>query len=99
MADNNNNIALDGFIDEEPEEMPSVSTRHQLDLDRRRREMEDMDDEQVAAFYSQKYGSRRAQAYKSSEEVPRQLLLPSVNDPNLWMIKCRVCALLSVLSF
>ncbi|KAI9268821.1 hypothetical protein BDA99DRAFT_546151 [Phascolomyces articulosus] len=69
----------DGFIDEETEEIPSEASmqRRNLDLDRRRREMEDMDDEQVAAFYAQKYGGRRAQTFKSSEEVPQQLLLPS----------------------
>lgn len=64
--------------------------RRHLDLDRRRREMEGMDDEQVAAFYAQKYGGRRAQAFKSSEEIPQQLLLPSVTDPNLWVVKCKV---------
>ncbi|KAI9323900.1 hypothetical protein BX666DRAFT_2038802 [Dichotomocladium elegans] len=82
----------DGFIDEEPEEIPSESAmqRRHLDLDRRRREMEGMDDEQVAAFYAQKYGGRRSQAFKSSEEIPQQLLLPSVNDPNLWMVKCKI---------
>lgn len=52
--------------------------------------MEGMDDEQVAAFYAQKYGGRRAQAFKSSEEIPQQLLLPSVTDPNLWVVKCKV---------
>ncbi|KAI8377967.1 uncharacterized protein BYT42DRAFT_572337 [Radiomyces spectabilis] len=81
----------DGFIEEENEEVPSATAiqRRHLDLDRRRREVEDMDDEQVAAFYAQKYGGRKSQSFKTSEEVPQQLLLPSVNDPNLWMIKCK----------
>ncbi|KAG0165226.1 transcription elongation factor spt5 [Apophysomyces sp. BC1034] len=80
----------DGFI-EESEDVPSATAiqRRHLDLDRRRREVEDMDDEQVAAFYTQKYGGRKTQAYKTSEEIPQQLLLPSVNDPNLWMVKCK----------
>lgn len=60
-------------------------------MDRRRREMEGMDDEQVAAFYAEKYGGRsKPQTFKDTEEVPQQLLLPSVNDPNLWMVKCKV---------
>lgn len=52
-----------------------------------------MDDEQMADFYDKKYGGRnRVQSFKgSAEDVPQQLLLPSVNDPNLWMIKCKVC--------
>lgn len=53
-----------------------------------------MDDEQVAAFYAEKYGGRsKPQSFKDTEEVPQQLLLPSVNDPNLWMVKCKVIAL------
>ncbi|KAI9354739.1 hypothetical protein BD770DRAFT_412111 [Pilaira anomala] len=82
----------DGFIEEENEEIPSTKTtaRRHLDLDRRRREMEGMDDEQVAAFYAEKYGGRsKPQSFKDTEDVPQQLLLPSVNDPNLWMVKCK----------
>ncbi|GAA5800987.1 hypothetical protein HPULCUR_006427 [Helicostylum pulchrum] len=82
----------DGFIEEENEEVTSTKTtaRRHLDLDRRRREMEGMDDEQVAAFYAEKYGGRsKPQSFKDTEEVPQQLLLPSVNDPNLWMVKCK----------
>jgi transcription elongation factor SPT5 len=72
--------------------LTSAKTTHRrhLDLDRRRREMEGMDDEQVAAFYAEKYGGRsKGQSFKDTEEVPQQLLLPSVNDPNLWMVKCK----------
>ncbi|CAO3641938.1 unnamed protein product [Mucor fragilis] len=82
----------DGFIEEENEELATTKTtaRRHLDLDRRRREMEGMDDEQVAAFYAEKYGGRsKPQTFKDTEEVPQQLLLPSVNDPNLWMVKCK----------
>jgi transcription elongation factor SPT5 len=86
--------SLDGFIEEDHDEAATGAThsRH-LDLDRRRREVEDMDDEQMADFYDKKYGGRnRVQSFKgSAEDVPQQLLLPSVNDPNLWMIKCKVC--------
>ncbi|KAJ2958669.1 hypothetical protein NQZ79_g5826 [Umbelopsis isabellina] len=82
----------DGFIEEDHDETATGAThsRH-LDLDRRRREVEDMDDEQMADFYDKKYGGRnRVQSFKgSAEDVPQQLLLPSVNDPNLWMIKCK----------
>ena len=57
-----------------------------------------MDDEQMADFYDKKYGGRnRVQSFKGgAEDVPQQLLLPSVNDPNLWMIKCKVWILLSL---
>ncbi|KAI8368614.1 hypothetical protein EDC96DRAFT_607250 [Choanephora cucurbitarum] len=82
----------DGFIEEENEELTTTKTtsRRHLELDRRRREMEGMDDEQVAAFYAEKYGGRsKPQSFKDTEEVPQQLLLPSVSDPNLWMVKCK----------
>lgn len=82
----------DGFIEEENEELTTTKTtsRRHIELDRRRREMEGMDDEQVAAFYAEKYGGRsKPQSFKDTEEVPQQLLLPSVNDPNLWMVKCK----------
>lgn len=87
-------LLVDGFIEEENEDLTSTAkttARRHMDLDRRRREMEGMDDEQVAAFYAEKYGARnRPQTFKDNEEVPQQLLLPSVNDPNLWMVKCKV---------
>ncbi|CAO3600218.1 unnamed protein product [Absidia cylindrospora] len=81
----------DGFIEEETGELPSATDiqRRHLDLDRRRREVEDMDDEEVAAFYAKKYGGRKSQAFKTSQDVPQQLLLPSVSDPNLWVVKCK----------
>ncbi|ORX61614.1 transcription elongation factor Spt5 [Hesseltinella vesiculosa] len=81
----------DGFIEEESSELPSAADiqRRHMDLDRRRREVEDMDDEEVAAFYAKKYGGRKNQGYKSSQDVPQQLLLPSVSDPNLWVVKCK----------
>jgi transcription elongation factor SPT5 len=86
-------LLLDGFIEEENEELTTTKTtsRRHVELDRRRREMEGMDDEQVAAFYAEKYGGRsKPQSFKDTEEVPQQLLLPSVSDPNLWMVKCKV---------
>ncbi|KAI8329002.1 hypothetical protein BC941DRAFT_463852 [Chlamydoabsidia padenii] len=69
----------DGFIEEETGEIPSATDfqRRHLDLDRRRREVEGMDDEEVAAFYAKKYGGRKTQAFKASQDVPQQLLLPS----------------------
>jgi hypothetical protein len=87
-------LESDGFIEEDHDDSATGAAAHNrhLDLDRRRREVEDMDDEQMADFYDKKYGGRnRVQSFKGgAEDVPQQLLLPSVNDPNLWMIKCKV---------
>ncbi|KAI9255573.1 hypothetical protein BY458DRAFT_442143 [Sporodiniella umbellata] len=69
----------DGFIEEDVEEMESTATansRRHVELDRRRRELEDMDDEQVAAFYVEKYGPQPS-AFRNIEDVPQQLLHPS----------------------
>ncbi|ORE14174.1 transcription elongation factor Spt5 [Rhizopus microsporus] len=69
----------DGFIEEDVEELDSTSkitSRRHIELDRRRRELEDMDDEQVAAFYVEKYGPQPS-ALRNIEEVPQQLLHPN----------------------
>ncbi|KAI8991679.1 hypothetical protein BDF20DRAFT_831695 [Mycotypha africana] len=82
----------DGFIEEGDEDLTpaKTTTRRHQEVDRQRREMENMNEEQIAAFYSQKYGNRRrGQLYTQTEDVPQQLLYPSVNDPNLWMVKCK----------
>ncbi|KAI9021556.1 hypothetical protein CLU79DRAFT_719569 [Phycomyces nitens] len=82
----------DGFIEEETEELPSAAAiqRRHIELDRRRQQETDgMNDEEVAAFFKSKYSARKSQGFRASEEVPQQLLLPSVNDPNLWMVKCK----------
>ncbi|CAO3660797.1 unnamed protein product [Rhizopus microsporus] len=41
---------------EEPDSTSKITSRHHIELDRRRHELEDMDGEQVAAFYVEKYG-------------------------------------------
>ncbi|KAI8068046.1 hypothetical protein BC940DRAFT_256470 [Gongronella butleri] len=80
----------DGFIEDETAELPSAADiqRRRMDLDRQN-EMQHMDDEEVAAFYAEKYGGRKKQGYKASQDVPQQLLLPSTRDPNLWVVKCK----------
>ncbi|KAI7872532.1 hypothetical protein BDF14DRAFT_1873164 [Spinellus fusiger] len=70
----------DGFIEEGNEELPSAAAiqRRHIELDRRRQQETDgMNDEEVAAFYKSKYSARKSQGFRTPEEIPQQLLLPS----------------------
>ncbi|KAJ1652847.1 transcription elongation factor spt5 [Dispira simplex] len=85
---------FEGFIQEEHEEAAAATHRegrHRA-LDRRR-EIQDFDAEEVAARLSAKYGRRdtyrRVETYvPEGDYVPQKFLMPGVQDPNLWMIKC-----------
>ncbi|KAG0262211.1 transcription elongation factor spt5 [Actinomortierella ambigua] len=85
--------AGDGFIADEVDEAAEASkaSKH-LDLDRRRREDEDMDlEEQAARFkerYRRDYAPRRA-FQGGSDDIPQQLLMPDVQSPHLWMVRCK----------
>ncbi|ORY05248.1 transcription elongation factor Spt5 [Basidiobolus meristosporus CBS 931.73] len=85
----------DGFIQEDYHDEPSSASSHRaarhLDLDRRNRKVEEIDAEEVAARLQTKYGrSHTRNVYRGdTEHVPQRFLVPSVEDPNLWMIKCK----------
>ncbi|KAG0222755.1 transcription elongation factor spt5 [Actinomortierella wolfii] len=85
--------AGDGFIADELDEAAEASkvSKH-LDLDRRRREEDDMDlEEQAARFkerYRRDYAPRRA-FQGGSDDIPQQLLMPDVQSPHLWMVRCK----------
>jgi transcription elongation factor SPT5 len=51
-----------------------------------------MNAEDEAAMYKERYGRSSAVAgYKGDmEHMPQRLLIPSVNDPKLWLVKCKV---------
>jgi transcription elongation factor SPT5 len=69
-----------------------VSDRVYRDLDEKRRVAEDVDAEELAERFKQKYkAGLRSQGYRGdSEHVAEHMLLPSVNDPSLWLIRCKV---------
>ena len=85
-----------GFISDdeqyEVEEAIRASSRH-LDLDRMRHEDNDVDLEEQAAMFDERYGRHRSaskraiQAYQNN--TPQKLLMPDVNSPHLWMIKSK----------
>ena len=49
-----------------------------------------MDAEKQAEILRQRYGNRRsAKNFGDSAVVPKRLLLPSVDDPSIWAVKCK----------
>lgn len=64
--------------------------RRHRELDRRRELETDMDAEQTAEMLRQRYGNRRSgKGYGDSAVVPKRLLLPSVDDPSIWAVRCK----------
>ena len=83
----------DGFIQEhdlENEEIDVGDDRGHRDLDRQRQEITDKDAERLAEEFREKYGRSAASRYRGDGAgIAQRLLLPSVNDPSVWAIKCK----------
>lgn len=62
--------------------------RKHRELDRQRDLAASMDAEKQAAALKERYGRNRA-ANVDSAVVPQRLLLPSVDDPHIWRLKCK----------
>lgn len=85
----------EGFI--EHEEPGDFGEQSRLDDDRRHRELDRQRDavtqedlERAAEGYVRKYGNRRAaRGMGDSTIVPQRLLLPSVDDPGIWGVRCK----------
>lgn len=78
-----------GHIDDEE---AIGKSRHRL-LDVRKRKDEEEDAEAVAARMKAKYGAQNvlAEAFKGDvDHVPQNVLIPSLDDPKLWLISCKV---------
>ena len=64
--------------------------RRHRELDRRREMEQSMDAEKQAEILRQRYGNRRpAHGLGDSGVVPKRLLLPSVEDPSIWGVRCK----------
>lgn len=84
----------DGFIQEndegDEEEVQVHDDRLHREVDRRRDAIVEQDAEQLASEYREKYGRSTASKYNGeSGAVPQRLLLPSVQDPNIWGVRCK----------
>ncbi|KAI9831139.1 MAG: hypothetical protein M1819_005227 [Sarea resinae] len=85
----------DGFIaDTHPDDLADLPAggetddRMHIELDRRRELEAGLDAEKQAAALKERYGRNRA-APSDSVVVPKRLLLPSVNDPSIWGVRCK----------
>ncbi|KAJ3003264.1 transcription elongation factor spt5, partial [Thoreauomyces humboldtii] len=84
---------VDGDNDEDFDELQREATdsRVHRELDRRREE-EELDPEELARSYKDKYGRselNRGQYRGDVTHVPQSMLMPSVEDPKLWLCACR----------
>ena len=81
---------LDAHPDDPDEGHRFHDDRHHRELDRRRQLEAGVDAEQQAEVYKQRYGKRhRKRGMGEGDVLPRRLLLPSVDDPSIWAIKCK----------
>ncbi|KAI9682101.1 MAG: transcription elongation factor spt5 [Caeruleum heppii] len=85
----------EGFIDnthpDDAADLPAtgdVDDRHHRALDRRREVEASLDAERQAEEYRKRYGRNRA-APSESIVIPKRLLLPSVEDPSIWGVRCK----------
>ncbi|VVT46978.1 uncharacterized protein SAPINGB_P001483 [Magnusiomyces paraingens] len=84
----------DGFIQEDDhadyDEVSATDDRLHREVDRRREAIVEEDAEKLASEYKEKYGRSTASKYRGDTgNVPQHLLLPSVQDPNIWGIRCK----------
>ncbi|KAM5350579.1 hypothetical protein ACJ41O_007084 [Fusarium nematophilum] len=83
------------FIDNaHPDDMAETGRlnddRRHRELDRRREMESSMDAEKQAEILRQRYGNRRSgKGFRDSTIVPKRLLLPSVDDPSIWAVRCK----------
>ncbi|KAJ2895476.1 Transcription elongation factor SPT5 [Zalerion maritima] len=64
--------------------------RHHRELDRRMQLEAGVDAEEQAELYKIRYGRKhRKRGLGDGNVMPRRLLLPSVDDPSIWAVKCK----------
>lgn len=70
-----------------------MDDRYHRELDRRKREEEEVGAEEVAERLKRDYGRKNAYGarggFGDTTVVPKRLLLPSVDDPSIWAVRCR----------
>ncbi|KAK6860784.1 hypothetical protein PG995_004420 [Apiospora arundinis] len=84
----------EGFIEHgeagEAEQFAREDDARHRELDRRREMENDMDLEQEAERLKKQYGNKRSgRSMGESAVVPQRLLLPSVDDPSIWGVRCK----------
>lgn len=74
--------------DDLPPEADTDDRRHR-ELDRQRQMEASMDAEKQAAALKERYGRRTTTALSGGSIVPQNLLMPSVDDPGIWDVRCK----------
>jgi transcription elongation factor SPT5 len=94
--DDEDDLGNDGFVaDTHPDDLAALpegtetDDRRHRELDRRREMEASMDAERQAEALRERYGRRAAAALSDSVVVPKRLLLPGVDDPRIWGVKCK----------
>ncbi|KAF3909510.1 hypothetical protein AA313_de0204139 [Arthrobotrys entomopaga] len=68
----------------------AIDDRYHRELDRRNQVNLAQDAETIAASYRDRYGKQQKHRLGDGSGVtPKRLLLPSVNDPSIWGVKCK----------
>ncbi|KAK3361950.1 hypothetical protein B0T24DRAFT_670889 [Lasiosphaeria ovina] len=86
---------IEGFIDNaHPDDIADGGRlnddRRHRELDRRREMEASLDAEKQAEILRERYGKRApARGYGDMAVVPKRLLLPSVEDPGIWAVRCK----------
>ena len=85
---------MEGFIAEEhPDDLVDLPAGAETDdrghreLDRQRERAQQMDAEKQAQLLKERYG--RSRTTTDAVVVPKRLLLPSVDDPSIWGVRCK----------
>lgn len=74
--------------DDLPPEADQDDARHR-ELDRQRQLETSIDLEKQAAAYRERYGRRTTAAMGQGSFVPQNLLMPDVQDPSIWGVRCK----------
>lgn len=88
-------LTIDDFIaapdaEGEDDDMARRSAaNHRLNI--REQELNDQDLARIAEEVSQRHKRSAVRYTGDMNEVPQRLLMPSVNDANLWQVRCKVC--------
>ncbi|KAJ3075374.1 transcription elongation factor spt5 [Podochytrium sp. JEL0797] len=87
--DDDDLIGHDADFDEHAERQYTDQRKHR-EMDARRERAEEEDAEVLAERYKQKYSQRdRGGNYRPSDNVAGRMLMPSINDPSLWLVRCK----------
>ncbi|KAK3385388.1 hypothetical protein B0H63DRAFT_501354 [Podospora didyma] len=86
---------IEDFIDNaHPDDMVDTNRlnddRRHRELDRRREMEASLDAEKQAEILRERYGKRApTRGFGDTTVVPKRLLLPSVEDPSIWAVRCK----------